>query len=239
MSDSRSRPYGSGLLLACIVATIGMAGPWDPAVAESSPALQKPAFWSGRVVTRTLRSPADVKVARRSDQLAAAVKFVLLQDFASAELERLIAAPDASEYLSRVLQDIVITRLGAIPSSSEPLATTETNAGPISRAAVGADVVIDVRESESSLLERMFGAPDYYLLQFHTRVLVYDVHARTRLADQSCLETDRTGVSRDVLFADDAAVLKERLRKLWDQCVASVESTMFGLGPNGRLGAER
>jgi hypothetical protein len=239
VSDISALPNGSGFLLACVVAIMGMAGPSDPAVAESSPALQKPGFWSGRILTHTSRSPADVRVARRSDQIAAAVKFVLLQDFAPAELERRTAAPDAAEYISRVLQDAVIARLGAIPSSSEPLATTETNAGPISRAAVGADIVIDVRESESSLLERVFGAPEYYLFQFHTRVLVYDVHERTRIADQSCLETDRAAVSRDVLFAGDGAVLRQRLRKLWDQCVASIESTMFGLRPDVPAGAVR
>jgi hypothetical protein len=206
----------------------------NQAVADGSRELQKRGLWSGRIVTRTARpSAGGVNILTRSDQLAAAVDFVVLHKVDAHKPEPDDAIPDGNEYVASRLVSAVITRFGAVPSTRGPVETAEVNAGPISTAAAGSDLVIDVRDGAVTLAEHKAGAhKDNFSVQFTARVMVYDVRARTRLADQYCLQTDRTGAPRDVLLADGDAALKERLRALWDECVARIETGMFGFEPD-------
>jgi hypothetical protein len=196
--------------------------------------LQKRGFWSGRIVARTARpSAGGVNIMTRNDQLAAAVDFVVRHKVDVRKPEPDDSIPDGNEYVASQLVSAVIARFGAAPSTTGPIETGETNAGPISTAAAGSDLVIDVRDGAVTLAEHVAGAQKgNFSVQFTARVLVYDVRARTRLADEYCLQTDRTGAPRDVLLADSGAALKKRLQVLWDKCVARIETGMFGFKPD-------
>lgn len=194
-------------------------------------ALAKAKFWSGRMVTWT-RRPAEssVRVSTRDDQVSGAVGFAIRHRVQAPGPEPGVNAPDGAELIAKALADAVVTHYGARSLERGPIETRETDSGPISNAAAGADLLIDVRSDAVFLRERLLGShKGNFAVNYYARVRVYDVRQRTQVASLGCSKVDASGAPRDELLRDGAVLLSERLKPLWVQCVAYVKKSLFGI----------
>ncbi|MBS0396818.1 MAG: hypothetical protein JSR54_19510 [Proteobacteria bacterium] len=197
----------------------------------------RPQTWAGHTVVRTDRPPvAAMTVTDRATQLAAAVNFAVRRHVDAVKPERNDALPDGSSYIAERLVTAVLTYRGARPAAIGPVATDEKNAGPISSAAAGADLVVDVRSTPVGVHELPTGPRGRFVVGVGIEARVYDVRERHRIAERACLGHRSEPATLEELEADGYAQLKARLRVLWDACVVDLATGLLELTPDEARG---
>ncbi len=231
--SARSRARVAGALLgACTALAAAGARGGDPDATSV-----RPQVWAGHGVVRTERPPvAAMEVRDRASQLAAAINFAVRHHVDRVDPIHDGALPDGSSYVAERLLAAVIAHRGAHPAPIGPVATDEKNAGPISTAAAGADLVIDVRSTPIGLRELVTGAAGRFAVNVGIEARVYDVHERQRIAQRACLGHRTEPASLAELETDEYAQLKARLQNLWDACVVDLATGLLGLTPDEARG---
>jgi hypothetical protein len=220
-----------------VLRALALAAPSQPARAESwAQAVEaiNPSVWSGKSVALTSRPAGAFAVSTRATRMGQAAVFAAIHTGAGVDpkgVGRAIAEAngleDGAAYVGRTLRADAVARYGAIAASLPTVATTETYSAKVARAAGGADLVLDVRPGLAEIHEHVTSAGQY-LVTFELTVAVIDVRARTRIASGDCHGRGKELSSEDELLANDAGLLKTRLRGLWDECVVALETKMFG-----------